>query len=97
MRFIARVSHAGSQTDSNWDAYRYKYLQKPFEETALRGILQYTNKFSPVDQEKLAVATSQFVSTGLASANVLVSLKKDHLVKDGALPGASSRQSQQLG
>ncbi|ORY42133.1 hypothetical protein BCR35DRAFT_311290 [Leucosporidium creatinivorum] len=63
---------------------RYKYLQKPFEETALRGILQYTNKFSPIDQEKLAVATSQFVSTGLASANVLVSLKKDHLVKDGS-------------
>jgi hypothetical protein len=53
------------------------------------------NKFSPVDQEKLAVATSQFVSTGLASANVLVSLKKDHLVKDGAfrppLPSSCQR------
>ena len=41
------------------------------------------NKFSAVDQEKLAVATAQFVATGLASANVLASVKKDHLIKDG--------------
>jgi hypothetical protein len=61
---------------------RYKYLQKPFEETALRGILQYANKFSPVEQEKLAVATALFVATGLTSAGVLIVLKKDHLVKD---------------
>lgn len=61
---------------------RYKYLQKPFEETALRGILQYTNKFTPVEREKLAVATALFVGCGLASANILTSLKKDHLVKD---------------
>jgi hypothetical protein len=62
---------------------RYKYLQKPFEETALRGILQYTNKFSPVEQDKLATATALFVTNGLASASVLGALKKDHLVKDG--------------
>ena len=61
---------------------RYKYLQKPFEETALKGILQYTNKFSPIEQEKLAVSTAVFVSAGLASASVLNVLKKDHLVKD---------------
>ncbi|KAL8292272.1 hypothetical protein RQP46_001738 [Phenoliferia psychrophenolica] len=61
---------------------RYKYLQKPFEETALLGILQYTNKFSPIEQEKLAVSTAVFVSAGLASASVLNVLKKDHLVKD---------------
>lgn len=62
---------------------RYKYLQKPFEETALRGILQYTNKFSPIEQDKLAVATALFVTGALASASVLGALKKDHLVKDG--------------
>ncbi|KAK4694633.1 hypothetical protein P7C70_g8702, partial [Phenoliferia sp. Uapishka_3] len=61
---------------------RYKYLQKPFEETALKGILQYTNKFNPIEQEKLAVSTAVFVSSGLASASVLNVLKKEHLVKD---------------
>lgn len=63
-------------------ACRYKYLQKPFEETALRGTLQYINKFSPVEQEKLAVATAFFVANGLVSASVLLSVVKDHLVKD---------------
>lgn len=64
--------------------FRYKYLQKPFEETALKGILQYSNKFSQVDQDKLAVATALFVANGLASASVLSVLKKEHLVKDGS-------------
>lgn len=63
---------------------RYKYLQKPFEETALKGVLQHVNKFSPVDQEKLAVSSALFVAGGLASANVLTALIKDHLVKDSA-------------
>ncbi|SGY14332.1 BQ5605_C010g06144 [Microbotryum silenes-dioicae] len=62
---------------------RYKYLQKGFEETALPSILQYSNKFSQIDQEKLAVATALFVAVGLVSASVVLSLKKDHLVKDG--------------
>ncbi len=62
---------------------RYKYLQKPFEESALRGILQYTNKFSPIEQDKLAVATALFVTNSLASASVLAALKKEHLIKDG--------------
>lgn len=48
--------------------------------------MQYANRFTPVEQEKLAVATSQFVSTGLTSANVLTILKKDHVVKDCTLP-----------
>ena len=61
---------------------RYKYLQKPFEENALRGILQYANKFSLVDQEVLAIATALFVNLGLASTSVLGSLKKDHLIKE---------------
>lgn len=61
----------------------YKYLQKPFEENALKGILQYTNKFTPIEQEKLAISSALFVAQGLASASVLASLKKEHLIKDG--------------
>ncbi|KAM0789254.1 hypothetical protein ACM66B_000097 [Microbotryomycetes sp. NB124-2] len=61
---------------------RYKYLQKPFEESALRDILQFANKFSPLDQEKLAAATALFVSTGLTTSGVLLGLRKDHLTKD---------------
>ncbi|KAM0748902.1 ARM repeat-containing protein [Meredithblackwellia eburnea MCA 4105] len=61
---------------------RYKYLQKPFEETALKGILQYANKFSAIEQEKLAVATALFISAGLVGAGVINVLKKDHLIKD---------------
>lgn len=61
---------------------RYKYLQKPFEESALRDILQYANKFTPADQEKLAAATALFVATGLTTAGVLLVFKKDHLTKD---------------
>lgn len=41
------------------------------------------NKFSVVDQDKLAVSTALFVANGLASASVLSVLKKEHLVKDG--------------
>ncbi|KAK4057203.1 hypothetical protein OIO90_001698 [Microbotryomycetes sp. JL221] len=61
---------------------RYKYLQKPFEESALRDILQYANKFPEADQEKLAAATALFVTNGLTSSNVLLTFKKDHLTKD---------------
>lgn len=46
--------------------------------------MQYLNKFSPVEQEKLSVATALFVANGLAAANVLNVLKKEHLVKDGS-------------
>lgn len=61
---------------------RYKYLQKAFEESSLKGIMQYANKFTPIEQEKLATSVAIFVASGLASASVLSSLNKDHLVKD---------------
>ncbi|KAH9814856.1 hypothetical protein DFH28DRAFT_928471 [Melampsora americana] len=62
---------------------RYKYLQKLFEENALTGLLQYINKFQGPDMERLAYALALFMSTGLASSNVLLTLQKEHLVKDG--------------
>lgn len=62
---------------------RYKYLQKIFEENALTGLLQYINKFEGPDLEKLAYSLALFISTGLTSANVLLTLQKEHLVKDG--------------
>ncbi|RUS15583.1 hypothetical protein BC937DRAFT_92260 [Endogone sp. FLAS-F59071] len=61
---------------------RYRYLQKPFEET-LKNILQYINKWSPEENTKLAMATGHFVTLQLAQLNVLIVLFKDYLVKDG--------------
>lgn len=58
-------------------------MQKPFEETALKGVLQYINKFSLEEQEKLGLVSALFVSSGLASSSILNSLKKDHLIKEG--------------
>lgn len=62
---------------------RYKYLQKLFEENALTGLLQYINKFEGPDMDKLAHALALFIATGLTSSNVLLTLQKEHLVKDG--------------
>ncbi|PCH43438.1 eukaryotic translation initiation factor 5C [Wolfiporia cocos MD-104 SS10] len=61
---------------------RYKYLQKPLEERSLPTLLQYVNRWPDVHWEKLAVATALLMSQGLANANCLQSLTKDHLVKN---------------
>jgi hypothetical protein len=61
---------------------RYKYLQRSFEET-LQNILQYINKWSTEENTKLATAVGFFITSQLASINVLRSLFKDYLVKDG--------------
>ncbi|KAJ6475368.1 hypothetical protein C8R47DRAFT_1220829 [Mycena vitilis] len=61
---------------------RYKYLQKPLEESALPGLLQYIHRWSPAQKDKLALATGLLISQGLANASCLQSLTKDHLVKD---------------
>ncbi|KAJ7901831.1 hypothetical protein B0H14DRAFT_2668631 [Mycena olivaceomarginata] len=61
---------------------RYKYLQKPLEESALPGLLQYIHRWSPAQKDKLALATGLLLSQGLANASCLQSLTKDHLVKD---------------
>ncbi|KAG6832028.1 hypothetical protein H0H87_003009 [Tephrocybe sp. NHM501043] len=61
---------------------RYKYLQKPLEELALPGLLQYINRWSPVQRDKLSIAVGLLISQGLANASCLTSLTKDHLVKN---------------
>ncbi|KAG0236133.1 hypothetical protein BGW42_004017 [Actinomortierella wolfii] len=61
---------------------RYKYLQRGFEDT-LSNLLQYLNKFSADDTNKLAIATGLFCASGLASLSVLSVLFKEHLVKEG--------------
>jgi hypothetical protein len=62
---------------------RYKYLQKPLEDSALPGLLQYINRWSPVQKDKLSIAIGLLISQGLANASCLQALTKDHLVKNG--------------
>ncbi|WFD32030.1 hypothetical protein MSPP1_003072 [Malassezia sp. CBS 17886] len=62
---------------------RYKFLQKPLEESTLQGIIQYINRFAPEQVLKLAVATALAMQMGLVNASVLAPLQKDHLTKDG--------------
>lgn len=61
---------------------RYKYLQKPLEESALPGTLQYIHRWSPAQKDKLAMTTGLLLAQGLASASSLQSLTKDHLIKN---------------
>ncbi|KAG5342985.1 Basic leucine zipper and W2 domain-containing protein 1-A [Termitomyces sp. T112] len=61
---------------------RYKYLQKPLEEISLPTLLQYINRWSPAQRDKLSIAVGLLISQGLASASCLSSLSKDHLVKN---------------
>lgn len=63
---------------------RYKYLLRGFEDT-LSNLLQYINKFSAEDTNKLATAIGLFCSSGLANLTVLSVLFKEHLVKEGKL------------
>ncbi|KAF8200823.1 armadillo-type protein [Pholiota molesta] len=62
---------------------RYKYLQKPLEESALPALLQYIHRWNPAQIDKLSVAIGLLFSQGLANATCLTSLTKDHLVKNG--------------
>ncbi|KAF7315743.1 W2 domain-containing protein [Mycena indigotica] len=61
---------------------RYKYLQKPLEESSLPTLLQYVHRWSPAQKDKLAYTTGLLLSQGLANASCLQSLTKDHLIKD---------------
>ncbi|KAE8213922.1 hypothetical protein CF327_g2629 [Tilletia walkeri] len=61
---------------------RYKFLQKVLEESTLPGIIQYINRYTQEQNDKLACATALLIQQGLASANVLTSIQKDHLTKD---------------
>ncbi|TFK53614.1 hypothetical protein OE88DRAFT_1264157 [Heliocybe sulcata] len=61
---------------------RYKYLQRPLETSSLPTLLQYVNRWSPVQQQKLTTTIGLLIAQGLASASCLQSLTKDHLVKN---------------
>jgi len=61
---------------------RYKYLQKPLEESALPTLLQYIHRWAPAQKDKLSIAVGLLISQGLANASCLQSLTKDHLVKN---------------
>ena len=65
---------------------RYKYLQKPLEESALPTLLQYIHRWTPAQKDKLALTTGLLIGQGLASASCLQSLTKDHLLKNGVPP-----------
>ncbi|EKM54281.1 uncharacterized protein PHACADRAFT_258024 [Phanerochaete carnosa HHB-10118-sp] len=61
---------------------RYKYLQKPLEESSLPGLLQYVNRWSEIEREKFATAMALMVAQSLATVAPLLTLTKDHLVKN---------------
>ncbi|KZT21440.1 ARM repeat-containing protein [Neolentinus lepideus HHB14362 ss-1] len=61
---------------------RYKYLQRPLENSSLPTLLQYVNRWSPAQQQKLTIAIGLLLAQGLTSASCLQSLTKDHLVKN---------------
>ncbi|KAF9653825.1 ARM repeat-containing protein [Thelephora ganbajun] len=61
---------------------RYKYLQKPLEESALPTLLQYINRWPPAQKDKIAIAIGIMLSQSLTTAGCLQSLTKDHLIKN---------------
>ncbi|EJD03046.1 ARM repeat-containing protein [Fomitiporia mediterranea MF3/22] len=61
---------------------RYKYLQRPLEETSLPGLFQYCNRWPAEQRDKFAIATGLIMAQGLSTSAPLLSLAKDHLVKD---------------
>ncbi|KAB5591063.1 40S ribosomal protein S5 [Ceratobasidium theobromae] len=70
---------------------RYKYLQKPLEESALPTLMQYMHRWPAAQKERVAIATGLMISQGLASAGCLQPLTKDQLVKDGKYLRFSTR------
>ncbi|CAD7065085.1 unnamed protein product, partial [Tilletia caries] len=85
------ISNAKSATPADVKPYvtvidkvirRYKFLQKVLEESTLPGIIQYINRYTQEQNDRLACATALLIQQGLASAHVLQSIQKDHLTKD---------------
>lgn len=62
---------------------RYKYLQKPLEESALPNLFQYTNRWPTAQKDKFAIAAGLLLAQGLVNADALQALTKDHLIKNG--------------
>ena len=65
---------------------RYKYLQKPLEDSSLPTLLQYVNRWESDRRDRFAATIGLLIAQGLASATCLQSLTKDHLVKNGNVP-----------
>ncbi|KAK6908091.1 hypothetical protein I203_102092 [Kwoniella mangroviensis CBS 8507] len=61
---------------------RYKYLQKPLEENFLPDLLGYLPKWNEEHRKKLAEAIALLVIDLQISSKFLVSLTKEHVVKD---------------
>ncbi|KAF9531622.1 hypothetical protein CPB83DRAFT_848477 [Crepidotus variabilis] len=61
---------------------RYKYLQRPLEDASLPTLLQYVHRWEPIQTEKFSTCVGLLLSQGLANANCLQTLTKDHLVKN---------------
>lgn len=68
--------------------FRYKYLQKPLEDSSLPTLLQYANKWDPEKRDRFAVAIGLIIAQGLAGTACLQSLTKDHLIKNGTVPNS---------
>ncbi|PFH51471.1 hypothetical protein AMATHDRAFT_46998 [Amanita thiersii Skay4041] len=66
----------------NEEIKKFKYLQKPLEESALPTLFQYIHRWSSEQKEKFATAVGLLLSQGFANASCLQSLMKDHLVKN---------------
>jgi hypothetical protein len=82
-KLIRRFSPSFSIYHPSHLFFRYKYLQKPLEESALPTLLQYIHRWEPAQKDKLSIAVGLLISQGLANAACLQSLSKDHLVKNG--------------
>ncbi|KAF8608924.1 ARM repeat-containing protein [Ceratobasidium sp. AG-I] len=61
---------------------RYKYLQRPLEESSLPTLMQYIHRWPAAQRERVGISAGLMISQGLASASCLQALTKDHLVKD---------------
>jgi hypothetical protein len=82
MRLWSRVTYSVRGVDYE---FRFKYLQKPFEEQSLPTLLQYIGRWSSEQRDKLAMTIGLLLSQGLVTAACLQSLTKDHLIKNGKL------------
>ncbi|KAG8897944.1 hypothetical protein FRB99_007778 [Tulasnella sp. 403] len=66
---------------------RYKYLQKPLEESSLPSLLQYCIKWPAAQRDKVTLTTGLLITQGLATVNCILPLAKDQLVKDDVALG----------
>ncbi|KLO18344.1 ARM repeat-containing protein [Schizopora paradoxa] len=61
---------------------RYKYLQRPLEETSLPSVLQYVSRWEPEQQAKFAMTVGLLMGQGIVTAACLQTLTKEAVVKN---------------